>query len=146
MYVTGRGEFDRLQGEIQELIDELWQVPRFSGLRRGFRPQVDVLRSDEPAELRVVVELAGVDPETVQIYADDRTLVLAGERRRTCAGRYQQMEIEYGPFQRRIPLAERVDPSEARADYRRGLLTITLPIAQRRPVAERVAIHVGRPS
>ena len=32
---------DRLRGEIEELFDELWRVPRFSGLRRGFRPQVD---------------------------------------------------------------------------------------------------------
>jgi HSP20 family protein len=144
MYVTRRGDFDKLQGEIQELIDELWQVPRFSGLRRGFRPQVDVLRTEEPDEIRIVVELPGVDAEGVQIFADDRTLVLAGERRRTTAGRYQQMEIEYGPFQRRIALAERVDPAAARATYERGLLTIVLPVARQRPAQERVTIQVGR--
>ena len=33
-------DIDRLHEEIQELIDELWQVPRFAGGRRGFRPQV----------------------------------------------------------------------------------------------------------
>ena len=38
-------QLDHLQDEIQELIDELWQVPRFSGLRRGFRPQVDIVRT-----------------------------------------------------------------------------------------------------
>ena len=144
MHVKGRGEFDRLQGEIQELIDELWQVPRFSGLRRGFRPQVDVVRTDDPAALRVVVELPGVDPGDVKIFADDRTLVIAGERRRVCGGRYHQMEIDYGPFQRRVALAERVDAGEARAEYERGLLTIVLPVAQKRPPQERVTIQVGR--
>src|SRR6185437_14253946 len=54
-----KDHLDRLQSEVQELIDELWQVPRFSGLRRGFRPQVDVIRTDDPPEYRVVVELAG---------------------------------------------------------------------------------------
>ena len=146
MHVKQPDDFDRLQGEMQELIDELWQVPRFSGLRRGFRPQVDVFRTDDPAEMRVVVELAGVDPEEVKLYADDRTLVIAGERRRRCAGRYQQMEIDYGPFQRRIRLVERVDPAAARAEYDRGLLTIVLPVAARRAVQERVSIHVGRSS
>ena len=43
-----RTDIDRLHEEIQELIDELWQVPRFAGGRRGFRPQVDCVRSDDP--------------------------------------------------------------------------------------------------
>jgi HSP20 family protein len=136
--------FDRLQGEIQELFDELWQVPRFSGLRHGFRPQVDVMRTDDPAELRVIVELPGVEPDDVQIYADPHTLVVAGERRRSGGGRYQQMELDFGPFQRRVALPEAVDPADARAEYRRGLLTVTLPVAPREPKAERVVIQVGR--
>ena len=139
-----KDQLDRLQGEIQELIDDLWQVPRFSGLRRGFRPQVDVVRSDDPAEFRVVIELAGVNPEDVNLYADDRTLVLAGERRRSCQGRYFHMEIDHGHFQRRIQFADQVDPENASAQYTRGLLIVTLPIAERAPVQERVSIQVGR--
>jgi HSP20 family protein len=139
-----KDQLGRLQGEIQELIDELWQVPRFSGLRHGFRPQVDVVRVDDPAGFRVVIELPGIDPnEDVSVYCDATTLVVAGERRRACRGRYFHMEIDYGPFQRRIEFTEQVDPSGATADYRRGLLTIALPIAERAPVQERVAIVVG---
>lgn len=140
----GKDPFDRLQGEIQELFDELWQVPRFSGLRRGFRPQVDVVRGEDPAELRVIVELPGVDPEEVEIYADARTLVVVGERRRSDRGRYQQMELDFGPFQRRVSLPELVDPSGAKAEYRRGLLTIALPVAPRERTSARVVIEVGR--
>jgi HSP20 family protein len=139
-----KDQLDRLQGEIQELIDELWQVPRFSGLRRGFRPQVDVVRTDDPPEFQVVIELPGVDPKDVNLYADDQTLVVAGERRRTSNGRYFHMEIDDGPFQRRVQFAEQVDPDNARAEYRRGLLTVTLPIAERASAHERVVIHVGR--
>ncbi len=147
MYVRKRKEFDRLQGEIQDLIDELWQVPRFSGMRHGFRPEVDCLRSEDPAELRLIVDLAGIDPDDVSIYADDSTLVIAGERSRPqSAGRYHQMEIEYGPFQRRFALPERVDPSAANAEYRRGLLTIVLPVAEARPPQSRVTIAIGRAS
>ena len=139
-----KDQFDRLQDEIQELIDDLWQVPRFSGLRRGFRPQVDVVRTEDPDEFQVVVELPGVEPEQVKLYADDQTLVVAGERRRACRGRYFHMEIDHGPFQRHIRLPERVDPSEARAEYRRGLLTIALPVAARKPSGEGIVIEVGR--
>jgi HSP20 family protein len=138
-----RDPFDRLQGEIQELFDELWQVPRFSGLRRGFRPQVDIVRTNEPEELRVIVELPGVEPDDVEIYADPHTLVVVGERRRAGGGRYQQMELDFGPFERRVALPEAVDPTQAHAEYRRGLLTVALPVAAREPKAERVVIHVG---
>ena len=142
----GEDPTGRLGREVQELIDELWQVPRFSGSRRGFRPQVDVVRVEEPPGFRVVVEIPGIDPEAVRLYADANTLVVAGDRNRPAEGRYFHMEIAYGPFQRRIQFSEQVDPSRATADYRRGLLTIALPLAEHAPARERVVIQVGRPS
>ena len=59
-----RTDMERLHGEIQELVDELWHLPRFAGGRRSFRPQADCIRSEDPPELRVIVELPGVDPES----------------------------------------------------------------------------------
>jgi HSP20 family molecular chaperone IbpA len=116
-----RTDIDRLHEEIQELIDDLWHLPRFAGGRRGFRPAVDCIRSEDPAELKVVVELPGVEPSSIQVVAADRVLVVAGERRRPDVhGRYQQLEIEYGPFQRRIPLDEPVDTNAATAASRAG--------------------------
>ena len=141
-----RTDIDRLHEEIQELIDELWQVPRFAGGRRGFRPQVDCVRSEDPPALHVVVELPGVDPPELQVVAADRVLVVAGVRQRQpLEGRYQQMEIEYGPFQRRIPLDEPVDTNAATARYEHGLLTVVLPIATKAPAVERVLITIAGP-
>jgi HSP20 family protein len=141
-----RRDADRLQEEIAELFADLWQVPRFAGVRRGFRPNVDCYHTDDPHELVVVVELPGVDPETVKVVAGERTLKLAGERQRPKAdGRvYQQVEIEYGPFQRHIRLTEDVDPERSRARYERGILTITLPVVDREAPTGRVAIEVER--
>jgi HSP20 family protein len=146
VFVRKPGDFSRLQGEIQELIDELWQVPRFSGLRHGFRPQIDCVVTEDPPELRVVVDLAGVDPEAVHVLVDEHALLIAGERHRPCTrGRYQQMEIEYGRFERRLALPAQIDPAAARAGYERGLLTIVLPIAERAATPpEPVTIEVGR--
>jgi HSP20 family protein len=137
-------DIDRLHEEIQELIDELWQAPRFAGGRRGFRPQVDCIRSEDPPALHVVVELPGVEPAELQVIAADRVLVVAGVRRRPpLRGRYQQMEVEYGPFQRRIPLDEPVDTNAATARYEHGMLTVVLPIAASQPKVERVTIRIG---
>jgi HSP20 family protein len=146
--MAGR-DVDRLQEEIAELIADLWRVPRFVGQRGGFRPSVDSYHTDDPHELVVLVELAGVDPASVRVVVGERVLVVSGERVRPRAeGRvYQQAEIEYGPFQRQVRLAEDVDPGRARAEYERGILTISLPVAEEpdAPVTRgRIAIAVER--
>ena len=143
--MTGRKRnLDALQGEIQELSADLWQVPGFAGLRRGFRPQCDCFRTDDPPVLHVVVELPGVDPESVQVAASGRLLVIAGtrERPRAPGARYQAMEIEYGVFERRIELGEDVDSANATATYERGMPKIVLPIAQRKTEQEPTPIEV----
>jgi len=53
---------DKLQEEIEELFADLWQVPRFTGLRRGFRPNVDSFHTDDPHELTVIAELPSCLP------------------------------------------------------------------------------------
>jgi HSP20 family protein len=143
--VARRRDIDRLQGEIEGLFADLWQVPRYSGLRRGFRPLVDSFRTDDPPALTVVVELAGVDPASLRLDVGERELVITGERPRPAEPRrvYQQLEIEYGRFERRIPLGEPVDVEAAEATYDAGLLTVVLPVAPA-PPTERVTIVIHR--
>jgi HSP20 family protein len=141
-----RRDVDKLQEEIEELFADLWQVPRFSGMRHGFRPNVDCFHTDDPHSLTVVVELPGVDPQSVRIVAGERVLVIAGERKRPrLPGRvYQQMEIEYGAFERHVRLVEDVDPSNAQARFGNGVLTIELPVVQQAMPAGRYRITVER--
>ena len=135
-----------IRDEIDELFADLWQVTRLGGLRRGFRPLLDCFRTQDPPTYTVVVDLAGVDPERVNVTTADRALVISGERSRAeCTGRsYQQMEIEYGPFQRVIQLPEDVDPSSAEATYEKGLLRVVIPIAAPAPRIRPVPIRVRR--
>jgi HSP20 family protein len=130
--------------EIEQLFADLWQVFPFSrGARRGFRPNVDVFRSDDPPAFTVLVELPGVDPDHVKLVAATRALVVAGERRRPeDCGQYHQMEVEYGAFQRKVVFGEDVDPDGATATYRRGVLEVTLPVAPKPSPRESVTIVV----
>lgn len=140
-------DVDRLQEEIEELFADLWQVPRFSGLRHGFRPNLDCFHTDDPHALTVVVELPGVSAESVRVVVGERVLAIAGERTRPkVPGRvYQQMEIEYGTFERQVRLVEDVDPERARARFELGVLTIELPVVEQPPAVGRVAIVVEHP-
>ena len=55
------------------------------------------------------------------------------------------MEIEYGPFQRQVRLAEDVDPARAQARYEHGIVTISLPVGSKPVPGVRHAIVVERP-
>ena len=106
---------------------------------------MDCYRTEEPPAVTVVVDLSGVDPEQVSIEVTERTVLISGVRHKpplTCRVSYRQMEIEYGPFQRRITLAEDVDPAAGEATYERGLLKVILPLAQK-PPAGRITIALG---
>jgi HSP20 family protein len=142
--VTKRRDIEHAADEIEQLFTDLWQVFPFSrGLRRGFRPQVDVFRTDDPPTLTLHIELPGVEPDDVQVVATAQALLIAGERRRPKdGGHFQQMEIDYGPFQRQITLAEDVDPDRATATYDRGMLIIHLPVAPRPTPRASVSITV----
>jgi HSP20 family protein len=143
--MTQRRDVDKLQEEIEELFADMWQVPRFSGMRHGFRPNVDCFHSHDPHALTVVVELPGVDPGSMQIVAGERVLLISGERKRPkVQGRvYQQMEIESGPFQRQVRLVEDIDPERARATLENGVLTIELPVVEQ-PHTGRIVIRLER--
>jgi HSP20 family protein len=109
---------------------ELWEVARFSGRRRGFQPQCDCYRTGDPPALHLVLELPGVDPDAVRIVASGTTLVVSGVRERPhpTAARYHQVEIEYGPFERRIQLAEDIDAGQTTATYEAGMLRLEVPL------------------
>lgn len=143
--MTGRRDFGRLQGEIQELLADLWQIPRVAGLRQGFRPPTDCYRTEDPPEVVIVVDIAGIDPAQVRIDVGERVLLVSGRRRRPHGDTrpsYRQMEIDYGRFERQIPLDDDVDPTRAHATYESGLLKIVVPVTSARPRKEPTVIEV----
>ena len=109
---------------------ELWDVARFAGPRHGFQPQCDCYRTDDPPTVHLVLELPGVDPAAVRIVAVGTTLVISGlrERPHPTAVRYHQVEIEYGPFERRIELAEDLEADGTTATYEAGMLRLEVPL------------------
>jgi HSP20 family protein len=137
-----------LRDEIDELFADLWQVSRLSGLRRGFRPQVDSFRTDDPPSYTVLVDISGIDPEQVKVTAAEGALYIAGERpREVCEGRvYHQIEIEHGPFERIVRLPEDADLTQAEARYERGVLRIEVPVAVREAAPRPVPIEIRRPA
>ncbi len=130
-----------MHGEVDQLYADLIGVR--GGSASACAP-TDVYLTEDPPALHAIVDIAGLDPQTLEVVLDGDLLIIRGGRRRPPErGRrlYQHVEIDWTPFERRIRLATPVDPSSASVTYDRGLLQITVPLAQRHVVA-RVLIGV----
>ena len=128
--------FERMRREMDEIFGDVFDRRLTPRRREGFSPAVDVWISGEPARLFVRADLAGIDPDDLELEIRGRELVLAGVRRPPADEErvYQQLEIEHGPFRRVVALGADVDHEAARAAYRDGLLLIELPLSRPGPV------------
>ena len=91
-------------------------------------PLVDIY--EEEGNLVLKAELPGVDPKDVDIRLENNTLTLRGERRIDTEVKresYHRVERDYGSFRRSFTLASVVDQEKIRAEYKDGVLKVTLP-------------------
>jgi len=75
-------------------------------------------------------ELPGVNPDEVEIRVEDNTLYLKGERKfekEVKEQNYHRVERSYGTFTRTFSLPNSVDADKVSANYKDGVLTLTMP-------------------
>lgn len=100
--------------------------PRFA--QNYWRPPADVCESERAFE--VIVELAGVDQDEIEIALFEDALIVEGRRRLspvTPNGVYHVAEIRQGLFRVELALPAAIDQDRVEARYDRGLLRITCP-------------------
>src|SRR5581483_2484957 len=137
--------FDRMRREMDELFGDVLERTGLTRRRAGFTPAVDVSYSADPPRAVVTAELAGVNPDRLDLEIQGRNLILSGRREPASleSDVYQQVEIERGYFRRVIELGAEVRAEEAKARYEDGMLRIELPLAQSDVHARAVPIESG---
>jgi HSP20 family protein len=109
-------------------LGEAWQRQP-AGISMGhsfWRPPTDVVET--ASEVIVLVELAGVDHEQLDVLLFEDALIVEGERRLPAhtAGVYHAAEIRQGQVRLELPLPASIDPEQVDARYERGLLEMRL--------------------
>lgn len=136
------GLFDEFRS-IQRQMDQLFGSSRMpSGIRavaRGTYPPVNVGSTLEQVE--VYLFAAGLDPKTLEITIQQNLLTVVGERKLIAedGANYYRKERFDGAFRRVVTLPDDVDPDHVEANYRHGVLHITI---QRRESARPRQIEV----
>ena len=126
-----RDPFSYLRNQVNRVFDDFWGESWLAPGREiaaGFWPQVDVSQTDK--EIKVSAEIPGVEPKDIDVSVEDGILTIKGEkkyeREEKEKGQYR-MERSYGSFERTIELPAEVDESKAKAEFKKGVLRLTLP-------------------
>jgi len=127
------GELSLLQNQMNRLFDTAMQgwPGESDGTTGSWTPAADIYESD--SELVVNVDLPGVEPESVDVRVENNVLSIRGERHfddKQNKESFHRVERSYGPFARSFTLSTSVDAEKIRANYKAGVLSITLPKAE----------------
>jgi HSP20 family protein len=133
-------EWDPLEewGGVQDRLNRLFEetfgrypVGKRETLERTWSPVVDIY--EEKDSIIVKAELPGIKKDEVSIEIKDNVLTLSGERKyeqETKKENYHRIERFYGKFSRSFTLPETVQVEKVKANYKDGVLEITLPKAE----------------
>lgn len=114
-----------LYREVDSLVQNIFD-PEDS--RSKFTPFANLAETEAAYEL--TLDLPGIDPEEVAVEINEGKLVVAGERRSETESSdktFHRVERRYGHFRRVLSIPAPVDEDGIVAEYRDGVLTVTLP-------------------
>jgi len=115
--------------DLRDEIDRLFEAPltRTSELL-GWTPAFDIYEDKD--NFVVKAELPGMKKEDINVSLQDGNLIISGERKsetRNEGAEVYRSERFFGKFQRAVSLPAQVATNKVKADYKDGILTITLP-------------------
>jgi len=150
---------------MNQLTSEMEQLFENFGLSRGFgdfggrslwnrglrqleqsiwSPQIEVMERE--GEIIVRADLPGLTKDDVNVEITDDAVTLQGERKHEheqCDDSFCRSERSFGSFYRSIPLPDGIDAEKAKADFRNGVLEITIPAPQRKSRRRQIEIGEG---
>ncbi len=113
---------------FKNTFDDFFNTPAISRAEaRQFTPAVDIVDREDHVELNV--ELPGINKEDIKVNIEDRVLTISGEHKNENEEKkenYYRRERRYGSFKRAFSLSEEILTDEVTADYKDGILKITL--------------------
>jgi HSP20 family protein len=122
-------EFEKMRREMDLLTRGLFNQ-RTGGERATVFPALVI--SEDEHTIYIEAEIAGVNPQDIEISVEGETLTIKGERKAAVEEKvsFHRREIEYGNFSRAVSLPARVNINQITARTVDGILYIDLPKAE----------------
>jgi len=146
MSILNRWELQRsnagLESQINRMFHEFFGGSPESNLT-SWAPAVDIFENEH--ELVVKADLPDVKPGELDIRVENNILTIRGERKfekKVDEKNYLRVERSYGSFSRSFSLANTVNSEAIKADYKDGVLTLTIP-KREEAKPKQIKVNVG---
>jgi HSP20 family protein len=118
-----------LKKEMERFFDRFWdlELPELPTLGE-WMPKMDLAETKDA--LVVKTEIPGIEPKEIVLTLQDQVLTIKGEKKQEKEEKdehYFRAERSYGAFARSLRLPVPVDGSKVAANFKNGVLTVTLP-------------------
>jgi HSP20 family protein len=123
-----RQEIDRAFESFGKSLPSV-TLPSVTWPQETATPKVNVVQKDKTVE--ITAELPGVELKDVELLVDDDVLTIKGEKKVEKEDKTAErhvFECSYGSFARSIQLPFDVEPKSVKADFKNGVLTVTIPV------------------
>ena len=120
-----------LYQDIDRMFDNFFRgfgLSRFDESWGDFSPRIDVSETDQA--YNISAELPGLDENDIEVTLEHNTLTISGEKKAEKEDKgknYYHLERSYGSFRRNIPLPPNIEADKIDANFKKGVLNITLP-------------------
>jgi HSP20 family protein len=117
----------RLTEEMDRAFGSSFGLGRWGG-DQSWSPAVEV--RERNGNVEICAELPGMTKDDVKVECTDQGVIIEGEKRReeeSDEGGYRRTERSYGHFYRMIPLPEGAQTDKAKAEFKNGVLHVTVP-------------------
>jgi HSP20 family protein len=135
-----------LQDRVNRAFGEVARRNADDELRAGgpWTPPVDIFENDSKA-IVLKAEIPDVNKEDISLKVENNTLILSGKKqaeKEVKEQQYHRIERTFGSFSRTFTLPATVDTGRIAAEYKNGVLTVTLPLREdAKPKQIDVAVH-----
>ena len=146
LMITRRGPLADVR-RLNQMLDQAFTSWPFTNgaqdFATGWIPATDIV--EEADGLRVVLELPGLRPEDVKVSLENYVLTIKGEKKQVVEenSKVHRYERSYGSFERSFTLPNTLDPERVAASFANGVLTISIPKAEKAKARE-IQVAVGR--
>ena len=130
--------------DVDQMISQAFSHPlKTKHESRSFSPFMNVNESD--LEYTVSLDLPGVDKKDVEVNLKENIVTVIGERKNSHQGKDNAciwQETSHGTFQRSFELSNPVKEDKIKANFKNGVLNLTLPKAEEiRPVVKKISVN-----
>jgi HSP20 family protein len=140
--LTPLGSVSRLGKVFEDMFTELFESLPIEPNTAGFSPRINMSETDR--EYRIVAELPGIDEKDIDVSLSAEGIFIRGEKKEEQSAGENFYECRYGSFERFIPIPGEIKAEEIKADFDRGVLTVTLPKSEdHRSRVRKVPIQSG---